>query len=134
MINRMRSGRDNPLPEYVGLPEQPRGGSAYLGSAYGPLGIRDDPSKPDFKVDNLKLGAAIPRQRFDQPPRVPSTCRAKIRSCASGTAGTRPDSRHCWQDVWSKRVSVLLAFAFTRLVRGTIVGTTIRVARTCLAR
>ena len=66
VINRMRSGRDNPLPEYVGLPGQSRGGSAYLGSASGPLSIRDDPSKPDFKVDNLKLGAAIPRQRFDQ--------------------------------------------------------------------
>jgi len=66
VINRMRSGRDNPLPEYAGLPEQPRGGSAYLGSAYGPLSIRADPSKPDFKVDNLKLNAAIPRERFDQ--------------------------------------------------------------------
>ena len=66
VINRMRSGRDNPLPEYVGLPGQSRGGSAYLGPAYGSLSIRDDPSSPDFKVDNLKLGAAIPQKRFDQ--------------------------------------------------------------------
>ena len=37
VINRMRSGSDNPLPEYVGLPEQSRGGPAYLGSTHGPV-------------------------------------------------------------------------------------------------
>ena len=70
VIHRMRSGRDNALPEYVGLPGQARGGTAYLGSAYGPLDIPDDPSKPNFKVDNLKLAATVPRNGFDQRSRL----------------------------------------------------------------
>jgi hypothetical protein len=70
VINRMRSSHANPLPEYVGLPGQARGGHAYLGSAYGPLGIKDDPSQPDFRVDNLKLGEAMPRARFRQRSQI----------------------------------------------------------------
>ena len=70
VINRMRSGSDNPLPEYGGLPEQSRGGPAYLGSTHGPLKVREDPSKPDFKIDNLKLNPIMSKVRFDERSRL----------------------------------------------------------------
>ena len=70
VINRMRSGHDTSLPSYVGLPGQSRGGSAYLGSAFGPLKIKDDPSEPKFKVENLSLEDESSRSRFDRRSRL----------------------------------------------------------------
>ena len=70
VINRMRSGHDTSLPSYVGLPGQSRGGPAYLGSAFGPLRITDDPSQPDFRVKNLSLNSPSRRSRFDRRSRL----------------------------------------------------------------
>jgi hypothetical protein len=72
VINRIRSTRsggrrnleEDCLPTYVGLPGMSRGGSAYLGSAYGPFHVNDDPSKPEFAVKNLQPSDSVPAPRF----------------------------------------------------------------------
>ncbi len=64
VINRMRSGHRSRVPNYVGLPSQPRGGPAYLGQAYGAFRVPGDPSQPDFKVEDVKLEDSNSPDRF----------------------------------------------------------------------
>ena len=74
---------------------------------YGPRSVDELAEATSTNADSLyRLLRALLIQRRH----VPSICRVRIRSCASGTACTRPASRPCWQSVWSKRESVLLAF------------------------
>ncbi len=47
-------GRANPLPNYVGVnPPLEYNGPAYLGDAYSPFSVTDDPSRPNFQVPNI---------------------------------------------------------------------------------
>ena len=48
------------LPAYVALQRQMRfGGAAYLGKAYNPFVVTDDPSRSNFKVDNLGINKSL---------------------------------------------------------------------------
>lgn len=67
VIHRMRSGQEGRLPNYVALDKGlSRGGTAYLGRAYGPFAVDNDndPSRPNFKVKNLQLQEGISAPRF----------------------------------------------------------------------
>jgi len=70
IINYMRSGRSGELPNYVGIPEQSRGGAAYLGPSYGPFSVDGDPSKSDFKIDYLQLPKSVSPDRVTQRSRL----------------------------------------------------------------
>jgi hypothetical protein len=50
-------GRANPLPNYIGVPAaSPEYSSpAYLGDAYAPFAVSDDPNRPTFQVPNIGL-------------------------------------------------------------------------------
>jgi uncharacterized protein (DUF1501 family) len=50
-------GRSNPLPNYIGVPPaSPEYSSpAYLGDAYAPFSVSDDPNRPSFQVPNIGL-------------------------------------------------------------------------------
>ncbi len=55
---RSREGkRTNPLPNYIGVnPASPEYSSpAYLGDAYSPFAVTDDPNRPNFEVPNIGL-------------------------------------------------------------------------------
>ena len=48
--------RANPLPRYVGVnPPLEYNGPAYLGDAYSPFAVMDDPNRPNFEVPNISL-------------------------------------------------------------------------------
>ncbi len=48
--------RINPLPNYVGVnPPLEYNGPAYLGDAYSPFAVNNDPNRPDFEVPNIGL-------------------------------------------------------------------------------
>lgn len=48
--------RANPLPNYIGVnPPLEYNGPAYLGDAYAPFSVSNDPSRPDFEVPNIGL-------------------------------------------------------------------------------
>ena len=48
--------RSNPLPNYVGVnPPLEYNGPAYLGDAYSPFSVTDDPNRPNFEVPNIGL-------------------------------------------------------------------------------
>lgn len=48
--------RSNPLPNYVGVnPPLEYNGPAYLGDAYSPFSVNNDPNRPDFEVPNIGL-------------------------------------------------------------------------------
>ncbi|HEY1082586.1 MAG TPA: DUF1501 domain-containing protein [Prosthecobacter sp.] len=50
------SKRGNPLPNYIGVnPPLEYNGPAYLGDAYAPFGVSDDPNRPNFQVPNIGL-------------------------------------------------------------------------------
>lgn len=70
VVNRMRNSDNRRLPAYVGLPEMPRGGPAYLGPVFGALKIRNDPSAKDFHVDNLRLAGEVGETRFGQRTKI----------------------------------------------------------------
>lgn len=49
-------GRANPLPNYIGVnPPLEYNGPAYLGDAFGPFTVSDDPNRPNFQVPNIGL-------------------------------------------------------------------------------
>jgi uncharacterized protein (DUF1501 family) len=50
-------GRSNPLPNYIGVPAvSPEYSSpAYLGDAFAPFAVTDDPNRPNFQVPNIGL-------------------------------------------------------------------------------
>jgi hypothetical protein len=48
--------RTNPLPNYVGVnPPLEYNGPAYLGNAWSPFTVSDDPNRPNFSVPNIGL-------------------------------------------------------------------------------
>ena len=59
VVNYLRSRgpqRTNPLPRYVGVnPPLEYNGPAYLGDAYSPFAVQDDPNRPNFEVPNIGL-------------------------------------------------------------------------------
>ena len=59
VVNYLRSKgpqRTNPLPRYVGVnPPLEYNGPAYLGDAYSPFSVQDDPNRPNFEVPNIGL-------------------------------------------------------------------------------
>jgi hypothetical protein len=61
-------GARNDLPPYVCIPSQPNtfAGTGYLGSAYGPFSLGNDPSRREFKVRDLSLPGGVDEQRFAQ--------------------------------------------------------------------
>lgn len=63
---RSKSGkRSNPLPNYVGVnPPLEYNGPAYLGDAYSPFSVSDDPSRPNFQVPNIGLSDAAETKRL----------------------------------------------------------------------
>lgn len=52
-----QGGRTNPIPNYVGVnpPSPGYNGPAYLGDAFSPFAVTDDPNRPNFKVPNIGL-------------------------------------------------------------------------------
>ena len=58
--------RTNPLPNYVGVnPASPEYcGPAYLGDAYSPFAVSDDPNRPSFQVPNIGLSDEAETRRL----------------------------------------------------------------------
>ncbi len=57
--------RTNPLPNYVGVsPPSEYNGPAYLGDAYSPFSVTDDPNRPNFEVPNTGLSDASESKRL----------------------------------------------------------------------
>jgi len=66
---RARGGpRTNPLPNYVGVNPAPANysGPAYLGDAYGPFAVSDDPNRPNFQVPNIGLSDPSETKRLSE--------------------------------------------------------------------
>ncbi len=83
VISFMRAGQNGQVPNYVGLPEQARGGQAYLGPSYGPLRVKGDPSQPDFKISQFQFPENISRGRILQRSRLLSEVEQVRRSLDS---------------------------------------------------
>ncbi len=64
----LRSGgakRLNPLPNYVGVnPPLEYNGPAYLGDAYSPFSVTDDPNRPNFQFPNIGLSDSAETRRL----------------------------------------------------------------------
>lgn len=60
--------RTNPLPNYVGVNPAPGNysGPAYLGDAYSPFAVSDDPNRPNFKVPNIGLSEPSETKRLSE--------------------------------------------------------------------
>jgi hypothetical protein len=59
------AARTNPLPNYVGVnPPLEYNGPAYLGDAYSPFSVMDDPNRPNFEVPNIGLADASESKRL----------------------------------------------------------------------
>jgi hypothetical protein len=57
--------RTNPLPNYVGVnPPLEYNGPAYLGDAYSPFSVMDDPNRPNFEVPNIGLANPAEAKRL----------------------------------------------------------------------
>ena len=57
--------RSNPLPNYVGVsPPTGYNGPAYLGDAYSPFSVDDDPNRPNFQVPNIGLSDQAETRRL----------------------------------------------------------------------
>ena len=65
-LRQKEGGRKNPLPNYIGVPAaSPEYSSpAYLGDAYAPFAVSDDPSRPNFQVPNIGLSDAAETRRL----------------------------------------------------------------------
>ncbi len=59
-------GRVNPLPNYIGVPaaSSEYSSAAYLGDAYSPFAVSDDPNRPNFQVPNIGLADAAETRRL----------------------------------------------------------------------
>ncbi len=59
-------GARNDLPPYVCIPSQPNNfaGTGYLGSAYGPFSLGNDPATSNFRVRDLALPSGVTEARF----------------------------------------------------------------------
>lgn len=59
------SKRTNPLPNYIGInPPLEYNGPAYLGEAFSPFSVTDDPNRPNFQVPNIGLSNPAEAQRL----------------------------------------------------------------------
>ena len=60
--------RANPLPNYIGVPPvSPEYSSpAYLGDAYAPFSVSDDPNRPNFQVPNVGLSDTAESRRLSE--------------------------------------------------------------------
>lgn len=57
--------RGNPLPNYIGVnPPLEYNGPAYLGDAYAPFSVTDDPNRPNFQVPNIGLSDPAETRRL----------------------------------------------------------------------
>jgi len=57
--------RTNPLPNYIGItPPLEYNGPAYLGDAYAPFTVSDDPNRPNFEVPNTGLADPAESKRL----------------------------------------------------------------------
>jgi hypothetical protein len=57
--------RTNPLPNYVGVnPPLEYNGPAYLGDAYSPFAVTNDPSRPNFEVPNIGISDPAESRRL----------------------------------------------------------------------
>ena len=57
--------RTNPIPNYVGVnPPLEYNGPAYLGDAYSPFAVMDDPNRPNFQVPNIGLADPAEAKRL----------------------------------------------------------------------
>ncbi len=57
--------RTNPLPIYLGInPPLEYNGPAYLGDAYSPFAVMDDPNRPNFEVPNIGLADPAESRRL----------------------------------------------------------------------
>jgi uncharacterized protein (DUF1501 family) len=57
--------RTNPLPNYVGVnPPLEYNGPAYLGDAFSPFAVNDDPNRPNFQVPNIGLADVAESKRL----------------------------------------------------------------------
>jgi uncharacterized protein (DUF1501 family) len=59
-------GRVNPLPNYIGVPapSPEYSSAAYLGNAYAPFAVSDDPNRPNFQVPNIGLADEAETRRL----------------------------------------------------------------------
>ncbi len=59
-------GPRNNLPPYICIPNRPNefAGSGYLSSSYGPFALGADPSRDNFKVQDLNLAGGVDAERF----------------------------------------------------------------------
>jgi hypothetical protein len=59
-------GGRNDLPPYVCIPSMPNSfaGTGYLGSAFGPFSLGNDPANAGFKVRDLNLPSGVDEKRF----------------------------------------------------------------------
>jgi hypothetical protein len=59
--------RTNPLPNYIGVnPPLEYNGPAYLGDAYSPFAVSDDPNRPNFEVPNVGLADVSEMRRLSE--------------------------------------------------------------------
>src|SRR3954469_22591328 len=60
--------RTNPLPNYIGVPpaSSEYSSPAYLGDAYAPFAVSDDPSRPNFQVPNIGLSDEAEARRLSE--------------------------------------------------------------------
>jgi uncharacterized protein (DUF1501 family) len=57
--------RTNPLPNYIGVnPPLEYNGPAYLGDAFSPFAVSDDPNRPNFQVPNIGLSDSAESKRL----------------------------------------------------------------------
>jgi hypothetical protein len=96
VLARLRPSQ-NPLPPFVMLPwyvyhPSALGGTApgqhagWMGAAYDPLLITDDPNAPDFRISGLSLIDGVSRGRIDARRELLQTV-GGVRAPISGTAG-----------------------------------------------
>lgn len=70
VASRFRYHEGDVLPPYVGAPQLPYTGPAYLGPSCSPFVVSGDPNSPTFEVPNLALASPGARDRLDRRVRL----------------------------------------------------------------
>jgi hypothetical protein len=74
IVAKERGARQPGLPAYLAVPSAPRSTAAgYLGVAYNPFSVGDDPNSANFSVRNLTLPNGISMNRLDSRQRLLQT-------------------------------------------------------------